>query len=166
MAEEVVKLIKQANQLMEKEEFAKAMSKFDKAAKTEPSNAEAWFGKAEAAILVPKAKLEDILEAYNKAAELDPKNPVYQSSMGSFCIDAGMFDEAEAAYSKAAEIDPDNAPYYYSEYAVEMFKRAPIVLEDTMDDATEEMIMKKSLRFLLKSIGLEESDALELLQRK
>ena len=132
MAEEVDKLIKQANQLMEKEEFAKAMSKFDKAAKTEPSNAEAWFGKAEAAILVPKAKLEDILEAYNKAAE----------------------------------IDPDNAPYYYSEYAVEMFKRAPIVLEDTMDDATEEMIMKKSLRFLLKSIGLEESDALELLQRK
>ena len=39
-------------------------------------------------------------------------------------------------------------------------------MEDTMDDATEEMIMKKSLRFLLKSIGLEESDALELLQRK
>ena len=160
------KLMKEANKLLEKEEFAKALSKFDKAVKADPTNADAWFCKAETAILVPKAKLEDIIEAYTKAAELDPRNPMYQSSMGSFCIDAGLFDEAEAAYSKAAEIDPENAPYYYSEYAVELFKRAPVVLEDSMDDATEEMIMRKSLRFLLKSIGFEESDALELLQRK
>ena len=167
MAEETSdKLMKQAYQLLNEGDYQKAYSKFDKVTKVDVSNAEAWFGKAEAAVLVPKVKTEDILAAYKKAAELDPKNPLYHSSMGSFCVEAGLFNDAEAAYKKAAELDPDNAAYYYSEFGVDYFKRAPVVMEAYMDDKTEEMVMKKSLKYLLLSIGLTENDALELLQRK
>jgi tetratricopeptide (TPR) repeat protein len=167
MAEETTdKLMKQAYQLLSEGEYQKALSKFDKVTKTDANNAEAWFGKAEASVLVPKVKIEDILAAYKKAAELDPKNPLVHSSMGSFCVEAGLFNDAEGAYKKAAEEDPENAPYYYSEFGVEYFRRAPVVMEAYMDDKTEEMVMKKSLKYLLLSIGLDEAGALELLQRK
>jgi tetratricopeptide (TPR) repeat protein len=167
MAEETAdKLMKQAYQLLSEGDYQKAYSKFDKVTKVDVGNAEAWFGKAEAAVLVPKVKTEDILAAYKKAAELDSKNPLFHSSMGSFCVEAGLFNDAEAAYKKAAELDPENAAYYYSEFGVEYFKRAPVVMEAYMDDKTEEMVMKKSLKYLLLSIGLTENDALELLQRK
>jgi Flp pilus assembly protein TadD len=167
MAEESTdKLMKQAYQLLSEGDYQKALSKFDKVTKTDANNAEAWFGKAEAAVLVPKAKTEDILASYKKAAELDPKNPMFHSSMGSFCVETGLFNDAEGAYKKAAELDPDNAPYYFSEFAVEYYKRAPVVMEAYMDDKTEEMVIKKALKYLLLSIGLDEAGALELLQRK
>lgn len=167
MAEETTdKLMKQAYQLLSEGDYQKALSKFDKVTKTAPDNPEAWFGKAEASVLVPKVKIEDILAAYQKAAALDPKNPLVHSSMGSFCVEAGLFNDAEGAYKKAAEMDPENAPYYYSEFGVEYFRRAPVVMEAYMDDKTEEMVMKKSLKYLLLSIGLDEAGALELLQRK
>jgi Tfp pilus assembly protein PilF len=167
MAEETSeKLMKQAYQLLSEGDYQKALSKFDKVTKTDTNNPEAWFGKAEAAVLVPKVKTEDILAAYKKAAELDPKNPLYHSSMGSFCMDAGLFNDAESAYKKAAELDPENAPYYFSEFGVEYYKRAPVVMEAYMDDKTEEMVIKKALKYLLLSIGLDEAGALELLQRK
>ena len=162
--EESDKLMKQAYDLLEQGDYQKALSKFDKIVKTDANNAEAWFGKAESSVLVTKVKIEDILAAYKKAAELDPKNPLYHSSMGSFCVEAGLFNDAEAAYKMAAELDKENAPYYYSEFAVEYFKRAPVVMEAYMDDKTEEMVIKKSMKYLLLSIGLDEAGALELLQ--
>lgn len=164
--EETDKLMKQAYQLLGEGDYPKALSKFDKVTKVDPNNAEGWFGKAEAAVLVPKVKTEDILAAYKKAAELDPKNPMFHSSMGSFCVEAGLFNDAEAAYKKAAEIDPENAPYYFSEFGVEYFRRAPVVMEAYMDDKTEEMVLRKSLKYLLLAVGLDEAGALELLQRK
>jgi len=164
--EESEKLIKKAYQLMEEGEFSKALAGFDKAVKADPANAEAWFGKAEAGALVPKAKTEDILEAYKKAAEIDPKNPLHHSSMGAFCMEAGLLNDAEAAYKKAAEVDPENAPLYYSEFGVEYQKRAPVVMEQYMDDKTEEMVLRKSLKYVLLAVGLDEEGALELLQRK
>jgi Tfp pilus assembly protein PilF len=164
--EENDKLMKQAYQLLNDGEYQKALSKFDKVVKADATNAEAWFGKAEAAVLVPKVKIEDILAAYKKAAELDPKNPLHHSSMGAFCVEAGLFNDAEAAYKMAAESDPENSSYYYSEFAVEYFRRAPVVMEAYMDDKTEEMVLKKALKYLLLSVGLDEAGALELLQRK
>jgi len=133
MAEESSdKLMKQAYQFLGDGDYQKALSKFEKVTKVDPNNSEAWFGKAEAAVLVPKVKTEDIL----------------------------------AAYKKAAELDPDNSAYYFSEFGVEYFKRAPVVMEAYMDDKTEEMVLKKALKYLLLSIGLDEAGALELLQRK
>ncbi len=163
--EEADKLMKKAYDLLGEGEYQKAMSSFDKVVKMDPNNAEAYYGKAQAAELVPKVKTEDILAYYKKAAELDPKNPLYHSAMGAFCVDAGMFNDAEQAYKKAAELDPENAPYYYSEFGVEYFRRAPVIMEAYMDDKTEEMVLKKSLKYLLLAIGLDEAGAKELLNR-
>ena len=161
--DESEKLIQQAHALMSEGDYQQAFSKFDKAIKANPNNGEAYFGKAEAGVLVSKVSVEEVIALYKKAISLDDKNPFYYSSLGAFCIDAGQFNEAEAAYNKAAEVDPDNGPYYFSEFAVEYNRRAPVVMEQFLDDNTRAMIQKKSLKYLLKSINLTEEQAKKLL---
>jgi Flp pilus assembly protein TadD len=145
-------------------EFEKAYSKFNKILKASPKNADAYFGKAEAAIGVPKASVEEVQECYKKAVELDPKNPIFQSSYATFLVEIGRFNEAEAAYNKAAELDPDNARYYFSEFGMEYVLRAPVVMEKFLDEKTKDMIMVKGLKYLLKAVGMTEEDAKRLLQ--
>jgi tetratricopeptide (TPR) repeat protein len=157
------KLVGQGYQLLSQGEYKKALSKFDKAIKEDPENAEAYFGKAEAGMLVPKVTSEDILAAYNKAIELDPENAYYYSSLGAFCIDEGRFNDAEQAYNKAAELDSDNSSNYYSEFAVSYYQRAPEVHEQFMDETGLRIIRKKALQYMLKSLGMEEDEARNLL---
>jgi Flp pilus assembly protein TadD len=144
-------------------DFEKAVSKFNKAIKADPKCAEAYFGKAEASVGVPKIAVEEVQELYKKAVDLDPKNPIFQSSYAAYLVEIGRFNEAEAAYNKAAELDPDNAKYYYSEFGMEYVLRAPIVMEKFLDEKTKDMIMQKGLRYLLKAVGLTEEDAKRLL---
>jgi Flp pilus assembly protein TadD len=145
-------------------DFERAYSKFNKIIKAAPENADAYFGKAEAAIGVPKVSAEDIQECYKKAVELAPKNPIFQSSYAAFLVEIGRFNEAEAAYNRAAELDPDNAKYYYSEFGMEYALRAPVVMEKFLDEKTKDMIMVKGLKYLLKAVGMTEEDAKRLLQ--
>ncbi|HTY47490.1 MAG TPA: tetratricopeptide repeat protein [Methanomassiliicoccales archaeon] len=161
--DESEKLVQQAQDSMAAGEYQQAFSKFEKAIKANPNNAEAYFGKAEAGVLLSKVSVEEVIALYNKAISIEPKNPFYYSSLGSFCIEGGKFNEAEAAYNKAAEVDPDNAPYYYSEFAVEYNRKAPEVMEQFLDDSTRAMIKKKALKYMLKSIGLDEEQAKKLL---
>lgn len=161
--DESEKLVKQGFQLLSEGDYAQALSKFDKAIKLNPKNAEAYFGKAEAGLCVSKISVEEIIDSYKKAIELDPQNAYFYASMGSFCLDVGKLNEAESAYNKAAELDPDNAPYYYSEFGVEYYRKAPEVYEKFMDERTTEIILKKSLKYLLKSINLDEEKAKKLL---
>ncbi|HVO77938.1 MAG TPA: tetratricopeptide repeat protein [Methanomassiliicoccales archaeon] len=161
--DESEKLTQQAHQHMNEGEYQQAFSKFDKAIKANPNSAEAYYGKAEAGLLLQKVSAEEIIALYKKAISLDPKNPFYYSSLGAFAIEAGQFNEAESAYNKAAEVDPDVAPYYYSEFAVEYNRRAPEVMEQFLDDTTRAMIKKKALTYLLKSIGMTPEDAKKLL---
>jgi tetratricopeptide (TPR) repeat protein len=144
-------------------EFESAVAKFSKAIKADPKCAEAYFGKAEASVGVPKMTPEEVMELYKKAVELDSKNPIYQSSYASYLIDIGRFNEAEAAYNKASEIDPDNARYYWSEFGVEYIQKAPVVMEKFLDEKTKEMILRKGLKYLLKAAGLTEEEAKKLL---
>ncbi len=145
-------------------DFERAYSRFTKVIKADPKNAEAYFGKAEAAVGVPKASAEEIQECYKKAVELDPRNPIFQSSYAAHLVESGRFNEAEAAYNKAAELDPDNARYYYSEFGMEYVLRAPVVMEKFLDEKTKDMIMVKGLKYLLKAVGMTEEDAKRLLQ--
>ncbi len=144
-------------------EFDQAVSKFNKVLKADPKCAEAYFGKAEASVGVPKMSPEEVMELYKKAVELDPKNPIYHSSYAAYLLDIGRFNEAEAAYIKAAELDPDNARYYFSEFGVEYVQRAPVVMEKFLDDKTKDMILKKGLKYLLKAAGITEEEAKKLL---
>jgi len=157
------KLVNKGFQLLEEGEYRKAMSAFEKAIKEDPNNARAYYGKAEAGTLLPKVTSEEIIAAYNKAIERDPDNAFYLTSLGAFCIQEGRFNEAEEAYNKAAEIDEENAPYYYSEFAVEYFRRALQVHEDILDEKGMEIIQRKALKYLLKSIDLDEEKVKKLL---
>lgn len=157
------KLIVQGFQLLNEGDYSKALTKFDKAIKADPNNSESYYGKAEAAMLVPKVSSEEIISLYGKAIELDPDNPFYRSSLGAFCIEEGKFNEAEAAYCKAAELDPNNASDYYSEFAVSYYRRAPEVMEQFLDEQGLQVIKRKALKYLLKSIDLDIEEARKIL---
>lgn len=160
---DIQKDLMDAQDAMASGDFEGAVSKYNKALKTDPKCAEAYFGKAEASVGVPKMTPEEVIELYKKAAELDPQNPIYQSSYAAYLVEIGRFNDAEAAYMKAAELDPDNAKYYYSEFGVEYIQRAPVVMEKFLDDKTKDMILKKGLKYLLKAAGMSEEDAKRLL---
>jgi len=144
-------------------EFEQAVSKYNKILKADPNCAEAYFGKAEASVGVPKLAPEEVMALYKKAVDLDPKNPIYHSSYAAYLLEIGRFNEAEAAYLKAAEADPENARYYFSEFGMEYILRAPVVMEKFLDDKTKDMIVKKGLKYLLKAAGVTEEEAKRLL---
>jgi tetratricopeptide (TPR) repeat protein len=160
---EIEKDLMHAQEAMASGDFEGAVSKYNKVLKADPKCVEAYFGKAEASIGVPKISPEEVIALYKKAVELDPKNPIFQSSYAAYLIEIGRFNDAEIAYLKAAELDPDNARYYYSEFGLEYILRAPIVMEKFLDDKTKDMILKKGLKYLLKAAGLTEEDAKRLL---
>jgi tetratricopeptide (TPR) repeat protein len=160
---EIEKELMGAQEALANGDFESAVARYSKILKVDPKCAEAYFGKAEASVGVPKMTPEEVMELYKKAVELDPKNPLYQSSFASYLIEIGRFNEAEAAYNKAAELDPDNARYYFSEFGVEYIQRAPVVMEKFLDDKTKEMILRKGLKYLLKAAGITEEEAKKLL---
>ena len=48
------------------------------------------------------------LEAFRRAAQLDPRNPQAYANLGSAALQAQRNDEAIAAFSKAAELQPND----------------------------------------------------------
>lgn len=165
----------EAHNLMASGDFAGAVKKFTKIIKANPNMADAYFGKAEAAIGDSSVTPEEVIECYRKAVTIDSKNPLFWSSYAVYLIEQSKFDEAEAAYNKAAENDADNAPFYFSEFAVEYAMRAPSSmraflegkdLDDKMKEVLqkkEDNIKKKAIQYLLKSIGISVEDAKRLL---
>jgi len=150
-------------QALSRLDYDAAYKHFEKAIKADPNSAVAHFGKAEAALGVPKVEAEEILGLYKKAIELDPENPQYLESFAAFCMDLGRFNEAEETYGKAAGVDPDNASYYQSEFAIQYAQKAPIIMEQFLDDKTRDMIKTKALTYALKALGIEKDDAKRLL---
>ena len=78
-------------------------------------------------------------------------------------MDIGRFNEAEQYYNKAAECDKENAGYYWSEFAVNYKAKAPVVMEQFLDDKTKDLIAQKALLYALKAIGLTSDEAKRLL---
>jgi len=145
-------------------DYAEAYKHFDKAAKADLKNPVAWFGKAEAALGLPKIEPDEILSFYKKAVELEPEHPQFLEALASFSMDMGRFNEAEQYYNKAAECDADNASYYWSEFAVNYRAKAPVAMEQFLDDKTRDMIAQKALSYALKAIALSKDEAKRLLQ--
>lgn len=140
-----------------------AYKHFDKATKADPQNAVAFFGKAEAALGVPNVEADEIMGFYKKAIELDGENPQYRDALASFCVDLGRFNEAEEQYNAAAQLDEENAPFYWSEFAVQYARKAPVVMEQFLDDKTRDMIRQKALTYALRALGIEKDDAKRVL---
>ncbi len=144
-------------------DYDSAYKHFDKATKADPASALAFFGKAEAALGVPKVEPDEIMGLYKKAIELDGENPQYRDALASFCVDLGRFNEAEEQYNAAAKLDDENAPFYWSEFAVQYARKAPLIMEQFLDDKTRDMIRQKALTYALKALGVEKEDAKRLL---
>ena len=159
--DDVEKLIKNGDRCLNDLDFKKALSSFNKVLKIEPNNSRAYFGKAEAAIGVTKLTEEEIISFYEKAIELDPKNATYNARFGGFCLDVGRFDEAEKYYCDAANLDPENARHYYSEFALDYKFNSKRLMD--FDDATNDKIKRTALKYLLKSLEMDEEEALRIL---
>jgi len=144
-------------------DYDSAYKHFDKAIKADPASAIAHFGKAESALGVPKVEPEEILGLYKKAIELDGENPQFRDGLASYCVDLGRFNEAEEQYNAAAKLDGDNAAFYWSEFAVQYARKAPVIMEQFLDDKTRDMIRQKALTYALKALGIEKDDAKRLL---
>jgi tetratricopeptide (TPR) repeat protein len=147
-------------------DFEAAYKFFERAAKADPRNAHAHWGKAEASQGIPTMKPQDVLGFYRKAMELDAKNPLYADSYASYCMDMGSFGEAETAYNKAAELDQDNAASYYMEFAINYITRAPAEFESrdiTVDEKAMAIIKRKALDYALKALGITADEARQLL---
>lgn len=144
-------------------DYERAFKHFDKATKLDPKNPIAFFGKAEAALGLPTEKADNILGWYRQAIEFEPGNAQFHEGLASLCMDLGRFNEAEQAYNKAAELDADNAPFYYSEFAIQYRAKAPVIMEQFLDDKTRDMIAQKSLTYALKALNMQREEAKRLL---
>jgi superkiller protein 3 len=62
--------------------------------------------------LKAKGQLEEAIEAYRKAIQLDPNYANAYSNLGSALYDKGQLEEAIEAYRKAIQLDPNYADAY------------------------------------------------------
>ena len=142
-------------------DFDAAISKFRKAVRLDPSSPAAYFGRAEAALGVPKIAVEEVISDYQKAIELEPGNPFFHARLGSFCLEVGNWELAEDSYNRAAEADPDNAYLYFSEFGLEYYYSW--MAKEEAGEGEREAVMRKSLTYMLRSLDLTESEAKHLL---
>jgi len=159
---DVQELLNEGEMLLNEFEYEGARKKFDKALDKEES-ARAYFGRAEASLGIPEVKTEDIIADYEKAIEMDD-NPFYRQAVAAFCIETGKFDKAEKHYRKAAELDPENQAEYIAELAVGYRYKAPVMMEKYLQGGGEDIILRKSLNYMLEALDIDRKKALELLK--
>ena len=144
-------------------DFKAALSKFKRAIKMDPKQPAAHFGKAEAALGVPKVSAEEIINDYQMAIDLEPQNPFYLARLGSFSLEAGEWELAEESYNRAAQADPENRYLYYSEFGLEYYYAWMAKMGDEATEEDREPVARKSLIYLIRSLDLDEDSAKRLL---
>ena len=169
MADDLEKKLNAGMKAMDEGDFKKAYSAFKKLCAENPDNADCWYYKAECGSMASgmfgaKVSNEEIMEAYNKAIELDAENADYYQSYGLFCISINKYDEAEKAYNEAAECDESRAASLYSEFAVEYFNNVMATYGEIMEDPKARApYAKKALEYMLKALEIEPEEAKTLL---
>jgi len=162
---DVEALLEEAETLLNRFEYEEAYKKFSEVVEEdldEKTEAQARFGRAEASLGLNEIECDKILEDYERAIELND-NPFYRQSTGGFCIDIGKFEKAEEHYRKAAELDPDNEHHYLSDLAVGYRFKAPIMMEEYVEQAGEDIILRKSLNYMLEALDIDREKAKDLL---
>ena len=144
-------------------DFPAALSKFKKAIKLDPKASAAYFGKAEAALGVPKVPAEEVISDYQQAIELEPENAFYLARLGSFCLEVGQWELAEESYNRAAGVDSDNAYLYFSEFGLEFYYSWMSKFGEDAPEVDQEPVVRKSLLYLIRSLDLDEASAKRLL---
>lgn len=155
-------LLEKGESLLNEFDYEGAYEKFDELL-DEEDIAAAYFGRAEASLGIPEIDSDEIVGDYEKAIELD-ENPFYHQALAAFCIEIGKFEKAEEHYREAAELDPENRHNYLSEFAVGYRFKAPIMMEKFMDQGGEDIILRKSLNYMLEALEIDREKAVELLK--
>ncbi|HID71962.1 MAG TPA: tetratricopeptide repeat protein [Thermoplasmata archaeon] len=158
----VDELIHEGNSYLNELEFEKALKCFKEAIKLDPKNDKAYFGKAEASLGIQEIDAEEIAADYEKAIELNGKEPLYYVRYGGFCMDEMRFKKAEECYNKAAELDEVNARHYYAEFANEYVFMENVRKE--LKGNRRKRVYKKALNYLLKGIQITADEAIEYLK--
>ncbi len=168
MADDLAKKLAAGMKAMDEGDFKKAYSSFKKLCAENPDDAECWYYKAECGNMASgmfgaKVSNDEIMEAYNKAIELDP-NCDYYESYGLFCISVQKYDEAERAFNEAAEADESRASSLYSEFAVQYFDDVMGTYGEIMEDPkARAKYAKKALEYMLKALDISADEAKTLL---
>ena len=169
MADDIAKKLAAGMKAMEEGDFKKAYSAYKKICAENPNDAECWYYKAECGNYASgmgeaKVKDEEIIEAYEKAIELDAKCEYYES-YGLFLISINKFDDAEKIFCEAAEADESRSASLYSEFAVEYFNQVTALYDEIIERQPEakEKFEKKALEYLLKAIDVTPEEAKKLL---
>lgn len=168
MADDLNKKLATGMKAMDEGDFKKAYSTFKKLCEENKDSAECWYYKAECGNMASgmfgaKVKDEEIIEAYNKAIELDPQCEYYES-YGLFCISLNKYEEAERAFCEAAELDGSRAASLYSEFAVEYFNNIMATHGDILEDKkVRAPYVKKALEYMLKALEIDPEEAKSVL---
>ena len=140
-----------------------ALSEFNKALKAAPDFPDAYFGRAEAAVLNPKAEFEKIIADYEKASALAPQNPMFRGRLALFLMENSKYERAEQVYNEAAAADPENAAEYYSEFAIEFYRQIMDRIGEEGPKNIAEYATHKSLTYILKAMSIDAEYAAKLL---
>jgi tetratricopeptide (TPR) repeat protein len=159
---EVQEQLKKGRELLDEGNLKKAFSTFDKLLKEDPENADAHFGKAEAAVGLPKYSLIDVAMFYREAIKRDPENTYYYVTYGEFCLSNGLLKQAEENYIKAVELDPENAVFYFNDLAYGYYNYGLLFLDRQLNLEHDDII-KNAIGYFLKAFNLDQKSAKEML---
>lgn len=121
--------------LIEKLEFQKALTCFDKALEIDPGLAPAWLGKGTS--LTGLGKFKEAIKCCDKAIYLDPENAEAWLAKGNILHSIGKNEEALKCINKALKINPDNGEIWASKGMIlalnEEFKEAMECINKAME---------------------------------
>src|SRR6266480_2193258 len=74
------------------------------------------------------------------------------------------YDTAYKHFDKATKADPASALAFFGKAEAALgARKAPLIMEQFLDDKTRDMIRQKALVYALKALGVEKEDAKRLL---
>lgn len=162
---EVDDLITKGQKQLEEGKYKGALTSFKKVIAADPKNPDGYFGFAEASVGNPRLSLVDVAQHYKQAIELDPTNIIYYTSYADFCFQMGLLRQGEENFLAAIEHDPENAPFYYNDLSynymncgMKFMERVEQMGQDKYD------VMKKSVEYALKAVGVSKDDAVTALK--
>ena len=97
--------ISQGFSCLKKEQFADAITAFNKALDLEPGKALTYVARGSAYFRLDQ--FDNAISDYNKAIEIDPRFVAAYQNLGSVYYRKGQFDKAISEYNRAIEINPD-----------------------------------------------------------
>lgn len=106
------RLYSQGLGVLSRDDYARAVTFFEKAVETDPDYAEAWYQAGFSYGML--GRHEEALKASKQAARLRPEWTETFVNIGASSYALGRFEEAADAYRQAAKLDPSNPETQYA----------------------------------------------------